>query len=106
MKESQFSSNPFMKNEVGWGNGYVLVDKTNKWYGKDYDEVDCEVHGGLTFGQEVTEKFIENWPELTPADLGTWCFGFDTAHLGDNPLKWTKSKVEEETKKLFNQLIS
>jgi hypothetical protein len=104
VKESQFASHPFMKNKVGWGNGYVLVDKTSPWWGKHYDEVDCKVHGGLTFSEEVTSDFINSWPELSPPDIGMWCFGFDTAHYQDNPHVWPKSRVEEETQNLFDQL--
>ena len=44
--------------------GYIQVDADHPWYGKDYDNVNADVHGGLTF-----------------SDKG-W-FGFDCAHVGD-----------------------
>jgi hypothetical protein len=44
--------------------GYIQVDATHPWYGKDYNNVDVEVHGGLTY-------CTSGW------------FGFDCAHAGD-----------------------
>lgn len=44
--------------------GYIQVDADHPWYGKDYNNVNADVHGGLTF-----------------SDKG-W-FGFDCAHAGD-----------------------
>ena len=57
--------------------GYLGVPKDHPWYGKDYDEVDVEVHGGLTYyGQEhvsyrgnsergkfLLEKGSKDWTE-------------------------------------------
>jgi len=45
--------------------GYIQVDADHPWYGKDYDNVDAEVHGGLTY-----------------CTSSGW-FGFDCAHAGD-----------------------
>jgi len=105
VKESRFASHPEMRRMVGWGNGYVVVDKDNKWYGKDYEQVECQIHGGLTFGQKITAEMLEHWPELNPTDLDLWLFGFDTAHYGDNPTEWPQSRVEDETKYLYTQLM-
>ena len=34
----------------GWGCGYIGVDRSHPWYGKEYDELGLvEVHGGLTY---------------------------------------------------------
>jgi len=48
--------------------GYIKVGATHPWYGKDYDNVGADVHGGLTFARNI--------PDHTT-------FGFDCAHLGD-----------------------
>jgi len=34
--------------ETGWGNGYVAVPKEHPLYGKDYNNIDIDIHGGLT----------------------------------------------------------
>ena len=48
--------------------GYVILTKDNKFYGKHYDDIPVQVHGGLTFSD-----FYE----------GDWMIGFDCAHHGD-----------------------
>lgn len=57
--------------------GYVRLPKGHPFYGKHYDDLDLDVHGGLTYSRE--------------AEDGTWKIGFDCAHLGDlvpmNPIR-------------------
>jgi hypothetical protein len=56
-------------------NGYVGVNINNPLFGVDYNKMDVEVHGGLTFsslGGHVS-VFKKNY----------WYFGFDTAHYMD-----------------------
>ena len=50
--------------EKYWYNGYITLPKSHKWVKKSYDEIDCRVHGGLTYkeGCEI---------------------GFDCNHAGD-----------------------
>ena len=48
--------------------GYVYVDKNHKMYGVDYDEMNFDVHGGVTFS-----ALKGKW----------WSIGFDTSHIGD-----------------------
>lgn len=59
--------------------GYVAVLKDHPAFGKDYDKVDVDVHGGLTFANEcggiICHKSAENDK--------VWWFGFDCAHLYD-----------------------
>jgi hypothetical protein len=67
-----------VKVPIGHRCGYVRVGKDHPWYGKDYDSVDADVHGGLTFAE----------PDVPcakgGADDGYWV-GFDCAHFGDRP---------------------
>ena len=81
----------------GWGNGYVLVPEGHKFHDKRYDDIDVDVHGGLTFSEHIPEGDDFGWRP------GYWV-GFDTAHTGDNKEKWTKSEVLKETISLFIQL--
>jgi hypothetical protein len=49
--------------------GYVKIPKDHPWHGKDpFEQIECEVHGGLTFGDEKE---------------GNYWIGFDCAHIGD-----------------------
>lgn len=65
-------------NGMGYRCGYVRVPVGHPWHGKDYDDVECSVHGGLTFSE----------PDK-PCDKGgpddAWWHGFDCAHCGDLP---------------------
>jgi hypothetical protein len=63
--------------------GYVGVAKDHPSYGKGYDDVDVEVHGGLTYAEACDEvqDGVCHLPE--GADDVRWWFGFDCAHLGD-----------------------
>lgn len=87
--------------------GYVSVPEGHNCFGKGYDDVHVNVHGGLTYSQDMGVK-------------GRWWLGFDCVHLGDmNPRdiivydgpKWreddtyrTKNYVKKECEKLAKQL--
>jgi hypothetical protein len=90
----------------GWGNGYVILPKTSKLANIGYDELNekIDVHGGLTYSEEVCEKDLEDF-NLPESNLGDWIVGFDTAHFGDNQDKWTYENVLEETERLKRQLL-
>lgn len=49
-------------------NGYIVIPPIHPWYKKHYDSIYAEVHGGLTFSEEINEQ---------------WVIGFDTNHYGD-----------------------
>ncbi len=92
----------------GWGNGYVLIPKGYKSHGVDYDTLNksIEIHGGLTFSEEVTdEPFFKSIASIDSNDVGKWMVGFDTAHYGDSLEKWTIEEVEKETLRLRDQLF-
>ena len=55
-------------------NGYVALPPEHPCYGKAYDDIDVEVHGGLTFASEGDG---EKW------EKGYWWVGFDCGHAGD-----------------------
>jgi hypothetical protein len=61
-------------NDIGFRCGYVCLPLGHPWHGKDYDEVEADVHGGLTYAKA----------EASGAGDGWW-LGFDCAHAGDAP---------------------
>lgn len=67
--------------------GYVGLPPEHPLYGKGYEDVDVEVHGGLTFADTCQPDADEargicHVPdESEPADV--WWFGFDCAHAWD-----------------------
>jgi hypothetical protein len=72
--------------------GYVGLPITHKYYKKNYDDIPVDVHGGLTFANELEHE----------AD-GLYYIGFDCAHWRDlMPFYWmtttyTSTHEDEET---------
>jgi hypothetical protein len=69
-------------------NGYVAIPKGHRCHGKHYDNLDVEVHGGLTYSEQDKET-------------DEWVVGFDCSHAGDmSPklmltlLKYTEADTE------------
>lgn len=55
---------------------YVKIPKTHKFYKKDYDDIDIDVHGGLTYSRDFL------WVSENQKVKG-WFIGWDYAHYGD-----------------------
>jgi hypothetical protein len=96
---------PEFNIDFGWGNGYALIPIGHKFHGKDYDYINkfINIHGGLTYGELITEETIKFY-NLDKEDIGTWCVGFDTCHLDDTLMMWPKERVQEEANNLAEQL--
>jgi hypothetical protein len=87
---------------AGWGNGYIAVPPGHPWHGKDYDEIDCDVHGGLTFGEFAPQ--IYGWDDSHKSiPENYYVLGFDTAHYGDNSETCDESFVLQEVENLKDQ---
>jgi hypothetical protein len=54
--------------------GYVGLHAAHPSHGKGYDDIEADVHGGLTYAEA-------NAPNCLPD--GLWWVGFDCAHSGD-----------------------
>ena len=65
-------------NGSGYRCGYVRVPVGHPWHGKDWDEVNAEVHGGVTFA--AADVSCDK-----PGPDNAWWPGFDCAHGGDAP---------------------
>lgn len=67
--------------------GYVGVVEGHPDFGKSYDDVEVEVHGGLTFAAFCTESDNEAEHICHIPDPGepthVWWLGFDCSHGGD-----------------------
>lgn len=99
----------FSKDTAGAANGYVAVPSDHPFYGKDYTDIDVNVHGGLTFsssGEDVLMYFTEI--NIIRGNIDNlkdyWVFGFDTCHFKDDLDSWPIERVEEETLNLLKQL--
>jgi hypothetical protein len=103
-----------MRNTLGNWCGYVGVPKEHPHYEKSYNDVDVDVHGGLTYADKCMGHICHIPAPGMPDDV--WWLGFDTAHSGDSgPSKMMNrfdfggtyknmAYVTNETKKLAEQL--
>jgi hypothetical protein len=87
-----------------WRCGYVRLPDNSDFKGWDYDryadtvvmgsddplDEGIRVHGGLTYADEM--------------EPGSWWFGFDCNHSGDDISEWTLDKVKEQCEKLALQM--
>lgn len=75
-----------VRNALGAWCGYVGVPEGHKLYGKGYDDVDVDVHGGLTFANKCMEgpesNVVCHIPDPGEPDH-VWWFGFDCVHCMD-----------------------
>jgi hypothetical protein len=85
--------------DTGVANGYLVIsDKKHICYGKHYDDIDVEVHGGLTYSARIDAGLVTHFDELTDDDIGSWMIGFDTCHYGDTAEQWTVKRVRQHAK--------
>jgi len=69
------------RGPVGAWCGYVGVPASHPAYGKDYNDVDVAVHGGLTYCGACDGSICHTPAEGMPDDV--WWLGFDTNHWQD-----------------------
>ena len=55
---------------------YVRIPENHRYYKKDAEEIDIDVHGGITYSCDYL--YIENNQKMEG-----WFIGWDYAHLGD-----------------------
>jgi len=101
-----------LRNNLGAWCGYVGVPRDHKYYGVRYNDIDVDVHGGLTYSSLCSGAICHVPEPGMPDDV--WWFGFDTAHLMDrlphreayfnSGTYRTLEYTQEETRKLADQL--
>lgn len=76
-----------VRNPAGALCGYVGIPSAHPLHGKDYSEIDVDVHGGLTFANKCTPSANEAehicHVPLPGREDHVWWFGFDCAHCDD-----------------------
>lgn len=106
-----FGYNYYILNLGTHPTAYVEIPKNNKYYFKDYDEIDIDVHGGLTYSKNYlrlgNQKIINGW-----------FIGWDYAHFDDFtgyelnfPIefrmcgkKWTTEEIQADVYSVCQQL--
>lgn len=80
--------------------GYVAVAPEHPLHGKDYNEADCAVHGGLTYASECAGQICHVPAPGEPDNV--WWFGFDCAHCDDMSPAW-RHAFSAEYRRLVKQ---
>lgn len=90
---------------------YIKIPENHKYFLQDYNSIDLDVHGGLTY--------VENYLLIEDRRLDGWWIGWDYGHFGDyfgfeetlpveyrvGGKKWTTAEIFEEVKEAIEQLI-
>lgn len=91
---------------------YIEIPTTHKLYLKHYDNINIDVHGGLTYSENYL--WIDNETKLEDG----WFIGWDYAHYGDyigyekmypiemqtEEKKWTTEEIQQEVLNVCEQL--
>lgn len=87
---------------------YVEIPSTHYCYQKQYDNIDINVHGGLTY----SEKSL--WIGKHGQIQESWFIGWDYAHYGDyvglhifsdeHQKKWTTKEIQKDVFSVCEQL--
>lgn len=107
--------------------GYVAIEKNHVFYNVGYDDINIDVHGGLTYASNKQPPTVVKDTMTNKLDYITmphhnkpknaWWVGFDCSHYGDiipaHPLLSNGQDtykgiefVKNEIKGMVNQLIS
>jgi hypothetical protein len=79
--------------------GYVGVPPTHPYHGMGYDDIDIDVHGGLTYHGPCRGEICHVPEEGREHDI--WWFGFDCAHFND-----VTPKMDADLRELKGRLPS
>lgn len=91
---------------------YIMIPQNNKYFEKDYEEIDINVHGGLTYSNCYLPFETRN------SDNKSWYIGWDYAHHGDyagyeekipkefriGGKKWTTEEIKNEVREACYQI--
>lgn len=97
---------------------YVEIPKGHKYFGKPYDEIPLDCHGGVTYSESdlVFHEYSPKYHcEVKTTIEDTWIIGWDYAHSGDyyasyvggswmGDKKWRTEDIFNEIKYVVNQL--
>jgi hypothetical protein len=80
---------------------YVKIPKNDNLYNVSYDNIDLDVHGGLTYSNLENNEFWIGWDY---AHFGDLCL-YSVLNYDSNNKKWTLEELKEDCKNAINQII-
>lgn len=92
---------------------YIKLPNDSKYFGKVYDDIQIDVHGGLTYSRDHL------WTGEGEKEINGWFIGWDYAHYGDYMgyeemlpanirtcgKKWTTQEIKEEVFDAIKQIV-
>lgn len=82
---------------------YVEIPRKHKFFRKNYEEIDIDVHGGLTYSEDHLRDIKNN----------SWFIGWDYAHYGDYlgyeenyPKEYKSEEKKWTTEEIFDDVVS
>jgi hypothetical protein len=92
---------------------YIMIPINSKYFEKDYEEIDVDVHGGLTYSNNYLPFEAKN------DETKAWYIGWDYAHCGDyvgyeervpkefrvSGKKWTTEEIKNEVREACYQIV-
>jgi hypothetical protein len=101
-----------LRSPIGGCNGYVKLPTGYPKAWGTYDDIDVDVHGGLTYGPDEegwvgfdTAHLGDVWVGSIPDDLDSHSRDFLTRPpFGDYRREWDEDKVAAETRRLAHRL--
>lgn len=76
---------------------YIVLDKDNKYYSQDYNNIPLNVHGGLTFSSSELHGIMNK--------DDNWIIGWDYAHYTDRVGEYYISGHTWKTTELIRECI-
>lgn len=76
-----------------WGNWYVIIPEWHPAHWKQYEDIDIDIHGWLTFWEKWDHLNSDGWEKykINPTDFVYW---FDTWGWPDKDKSWVETETE------------
>lgn len=117
LARGKYEGYPFIVLSLGTHpTAYVCLPEGHPYFGKDYDDMDIEVHGGFTYANSfvakstIKDRWWVGWDYAHLGDfMGYYAKGgplaeFSEAHGHDKEKKWTRDEIVDEAKNVIRQL--
>ena len=88
---------------------YIEIPKGHRFYEKDYEEIDLDCHGGLTFSDfrdfGFGEKYYIGWDYAHLGDyIGARSFPSFNEYAGGTDKRWTTAEILDEVREVIEQI--
>ena len=127
MKEMEYGFNLLNRTEIldegnykGWNYvivsygmhpcAYIEIPKGHRFYEKDYEEIDLDCHGGLTFSDVrdfgFGEKYYIGWDYVHVGDyIPYFPIEGEDMSIYENAKRWTTAEILDEVHTCIEQIV-